>query len=297
MGESKEWVGMRQLESAIDCSGEYFRGCMEHQLYWYFSADQVGRPLLFIHSVNAAPSAIELKPLFTHFQESRPAFAPDLPGFGRSERNVGEFTSIDFAREIAAMIESLPGDKAPDVVALSLGCEFVARAITEFSAKVRSVTLISPTGFSARGVVSKKTQQRLKKIFEFAGFGRNAFKLLRTERSIRYFYGMNFSGCVPNELVSYALKTTKVPDAHLMPLRFLSMGLFSENAVENLYQRLDLPVLVIFDRDPNVSFERFADFENTANWRFHRVAPSFGMPHWEHSGETVSVIENFYAEC
>jgi len=27
------------------------------------------------------------------------------------------------------------------------------------------------------------------------------------------------------------------------------------------------------------------------------VAPSLGMPHWEHPEETVSVIENFYAEC
>ena len=288
---------MDQLDDAIDCGGEYFSGCKQHQLYWYRSEDEVGRPLLFIHSVNAAPSAIELKPLFKHFQLSRPVFAPDLPGFGRSERNVGEFAPEDFAREIAAIIESLPGDEAPDVVALSLSCEFVARAITDFGAKVRSVTFISPTGFSARGTPSKKAQQRFKKILGFAGFGRNAFRLLRTERSIRYFYGMNFSGFIPNELVSYALKTTKVPNAHLMPLQFLSMGLFTENAVDTLYQRLDLPVLVIFDRDPNVSFERFADFEHAANWRFQRVAPSLGMPHWEHPEETVSAIENFYAEC
>ena len=288
---------MRQLDSAMDCSGEYFIGCMEHQLYWYRSENEAGRPLLFIHSINAAPSAIELKPLFTHFQLSRPVFAPDLPGFGRSERNVGEFAPEDFAREIAAMIESLPGNDAPDVVALSLSCEFVARAITDFGTKVRSATFISPTGFSARGTPSKKAQQRIKRILGFAGFGRNAFRLLRSERSVRYFYGMNFSGSIPNEIVTYALKTTKVPDAHLMPLQFLSMGLFTENAVETLYQRLDLPVLVIFDRDPNVSFERFSDVEHAANWQFQRVAPSLGMPHWEHPQETASVIENFYSKC
>ena len=68
---------MDQLDDAIDCGGEYFSGCKQHQLYWYRSEDEVGRPLLFIHSVNAAPSAIELKPLFKHFQLSRPVFAPD----------------------------------------------------------------------------------------------------------------------------------------------------------------------------------------------------------------------------
>jgi endonuclease V-like protein UPF0215 family len=97
--------------------------------------------------------------------------------------------------------------------------------------------------------------------------------------------------------VDYALKTTKAPDAHLMPLQFLSMGLFTQEAVETLYKRLNLPVLVVFDRDPNVSFERFADFKTDANWHFSRVTPSLGMPHWEHPQETISAIETFYAQC
>ena len=288
---------MYQLDSAIDCGGAYFQGHCGHNLYWYFDTQGAERPVLFIHSINAAPSAIELKPLFTHFKSSRSVFAPDLPGFGRSTRNIGHFTPKDFAREIAAMMEAIPSDEPPDVIALSLGCEFVARAITDFGARARSLTFISPSGFSARRPPSQKAQKRLKGVLNFAGLGRNAFKLLRTERSIRYFYGMNFSGVIPSELVDYALKTTKAPDAHLMPLQFLSMGLFTQDAVDTLYKRLNLPVLVIFDRDPNVSFERFADFKTDTNWQFSRVTPSLGMPHWEHPQETISVIETFYAQC
>ena len=286
---------MHQLDSAIDCEGEYFVGCRGYDLYWYTSAKSTGRPLLLIHSVNAAPSALELKPLFQHFQSSRPVYAPDLPGFGRSTRRVDDLTPGDFAREIATMIEALPGDEAPDVIALSLGCEFIARAIIDFGAKVHSLTLISPTGFSERKLPSIKVQRRLKGVLNFGGFGRNAFKLLRTERSIRHFYGMNFSGFIPDELVSYALKTTRVADAHIMPLQFLSMGLFTEDAVEALYTRLELPVLVIFDRDPNISFERFSEFEGNPRWKFRRVAPSLGMPQWEQPAATISAIEHFYA--
>ena len=40
-----------------------------------------------------------------------------------------------------------------------------------------------------------------------------------------------------------------------MPLQFLSMGLFTANAAESLYSKLDVPVLVLFDKDPNVSFD------------------------------------------
>ena len=285
---------MQQLDKAIDSDGSFIAGVGDYQVYWYHDTESEGRPLLFIHSVNAASSAIELKPLFQHFRASRPVFAPDLPGFGRSSRHVGTMTASEFAKNIASIIDELTPSEPPDVIALSLGCEFVARAVVECGATVRSLTFISATGFSRRQPPAPQAQKRLKRIFDFAGFGRGAFKLLRLERSIRYFYGMNFSGFVPQELVTYALKTTRQPGAHEMPLQFLSMGLFTPNAVETLYSRLDVPVLVLFDKDPNVSFELFEQFELNPVWQFKRIAPSLGMPQWEHPEETAGAVEAFF---
>ena len=190
--------------------GEFVDGTGNYQIYCYFDRESQGRPLVLIHSINAAPSAIELKPLFQHFRLSRPVVAPDLPGFGRSTRSVGQFTPSDFAREISILLEQMNSDEAPDVVVLSLwAASLWLGPSLRRGARVRSLTLISPSGFSARPVPAPATQKRLKRVFDFAGLGRNAFKLLRLERSIRYFYGMNFSGFVPNELISYALKTTR----------------------------------------------------------------------------------------
>lgn len=284
---------MKQLDKAIDSDGALIEGAGDYEVYWYFDTESEGRPLLFIHSINAAPSAIELKPLFQHFRASRPVFAPDLPGFGRSTRHVGTMAASDFAKNIASIIDEMAPSELPDVIALSLGCEFVARAVVDCGAAVRSLTFISPTGFSRRQPPAPQAQKRLKRLFNFAGFGRGAFKLLRMERSIRYFYGMNFSGLVPNELVTYALKTARQPGAHEMPLQFLSMGLFTANAAETLYSRLDVPVLVLFDKDPNVSFELFEQFEANPAWQFQRIAPSLGMPQWEHPEETAGAIEAF----
>jgi pimeloyl-ACP methyl ester carboxylesterase len=284
---------MKQLDKAIDSDGALIEGAGDYEVYWYFDTESEGRPLLFIHSINAAPSAIELKPLFQHFRASRPVFAPDLPGFGRSTRHVGTMAASDFAKNIASIIDEMAPSELPDVIALSLGCEFVARAVVDCGAAVRSLTFISPTGFSRRQPPAPQAQKRLKRLFNFAGFGRGAFKLLRLERSIRYFYGMNFSGLVPNELVTYALKTARQPGAHEMPLQFLSMGLFTANAAETLYSRLDVPVLVLFDKDPNVSFELFEQFEANPTWQFQRIAPSLGMPQWERPEETAGAIEAF----
>jgi pimeloyl-ACP methyl ester carboxylesterase len=288
------WMAlMKQLDKAIDSDGALIASGGDYEVYWYFDTESEGRPLLFIHSINAAPSAIELKPLFQHFRASRPVFAPDLPGFGRSTRRVGTITASDFAKNIASIIEEMAASEPPDVIALSLGCEFVTRAVVDCGAAVRSLTFISPTGFSRRQPPTAQAQKRLKRLFNFAGFGRGAFKLLRLERSIRYFYGMNFAGLVPNELVTYALKTARQPGAHEMPLQFLSMGLFTANAAETLYSRLDVPVLVLFDEDPNVSFELFEQFEANPAWQFQRIAPSLGMPQWEHPEETAGAIEAF----
>jgi hypothetical protein len=45
-----------------------------------------GAPLLLVHSVNAAASAAEVRPLFEHYSATRTVFAIDLPGFGHSRR-------------------------------------------------------------------------------------------------------------------------------------------------------------------------------------------------------------------
>lgn len=287
---------MQQLEKAIDSNGASITGAGDYEVYWYYDIEAEGRPLLFVHSINAAPSAIELKPLFQHFRSYRSVYAPDLPGFGRSTRRVGMMTASDFAKNISSIIDQMSPSEPPDVIALSLGCEFVARAVVECGTNVRSLTFISPTGFSRRQPPPLQAQKRLRRLFDFAGFGRGAFKLLRLERSIRYFYGMNFSGSVPSELVAYALKTTRQPAAHEMPLQFLSMSLFTPNAVGLLYEKLDVPVLVLFDEDPNVTFELFEQFEDSPTWQFKRIGPSLGMPQWEHPEKTVAAIESFFAE-
>ena len=287
---------MQQLEKAIDSNGASITGAGDYEVYWYYDIEAEGRPLLFVHSINAAPSAIDLKPLFQHFRSYRSVYAPDLPGFGRSTRHVGMMTASEFAKNISSIIDQISPSEPPDVIALSLGCEFVARAVVECGANVRSLTFISPTGFSRRQPPPLQAQKRLRRLFDFAGFGRGAFKLLRLERSIRYFYGMNFSGSVPSELVAYALKTTRQPAAHEMPLQFLSMSLFTPNAVGLLYEKLDVPVLVLFDEDPNVTFELFEQFEDSPTWQFKRISPSLGMPQWEHPEKTVAAIESFFAE-
>lgn len=262
----------------------------------YYADERVaqGRPLLLLHSINAAPSAREMRPLFDHYRDLRPVYAPDLPGYGRSERSDRPYSPALYADFINEFLHKVIGQSA-DVVAFSLSSEFTARAIVEAPGRVRTLALLSPTGFSARRPPSGPATDRILKTLRLPLLGDGLYRLLTSRMSIRYFLGQSFDGEVPRSLVDYAYATSHQPGARHAPVRFLSMKLFTPDAFEAYYDRLELPVMVIYDRDPNISFERLADVADKANWQQAVVKPTLGLPHWERPTETIEVLDRFWA--
>ena len=107
-------------------------------------------PLLLIHSLNAAASAYEVRPLFDHYRRSRRVYALDLPGFGFSERSRRNYTPRLYTDAVLDMLDEIArehGTAPVDALALSLGSEFLARAATEQAGRFATVALVSPTGF------------------------------------------------------------------------------------------------------------------------------------------------------
>ncbi len=110
-------------------------------------------PLLLIHSINAAGSAYEIKPLYEHYRQSRTVYALELPGFGHSQRGAREYTVRMMTDAILIAIAEIQNDhgRGPiDALAVSLSSEFLARAVTEMPLAFRSAALVSPTGFRSR---------------------------------------------------------------------------------------------------------------------------------------------------
>ena len=281
------------LDKAIDADLHAMTTRRGHRVFFYSDMSAEGRPLVLLHSINAAPSSMEMRPLFEQYRGSRPVYALDLPGFGMSQRSIEAFDAPLFAESIAEFCSTLAGD-APDVIALSLTGEFVARAVLEHGLSIASLTLISPTGLGDRLPPGPDKQARVRSVLNFAGVGRGLFSLLRTRPSIRYFFSMNFVGKVPSPLIDYAVATTRETDAHRGPLTFLTMGLFTPNASKVLFDKLDIPLLVLYDRDPNVSFERLEDLLTKPNYTSKRIHPTLGMPHWEQPDATFNALDRFW---
>ncbi len=261
---------------------------------YYVDAGVQGRPLLLIHSINAAPTAREVAPLFDHYRSRRPVYALELPGFGFSERRQTNYTPALYADTILEFCREVIGEPL-DVLALSTSAEFLARAALAEPARFNSLVLVSPTGMGSREPPSGAASDRLRKLFSIPLLSDGLYRGLTTRASIRYFLDMSFEGDVPVELVDQAWATARQPGAQYAPFCFLSMSLFTSGAADSLYQPLTVPTLVLYDRDPNINFDRLDELVAQNRCIFEqRIPPTRGLPHWEQPTGTFQALERFW---
>ena len=206
-----------------------------------------------------------------------------------------------YAGAIVDVIASVIGEPA-DVIALSLGSEFAARAALQRPDLFHSLTLISPSGFNASGS-GRATQQAVEQDRTEAAYralsnplwGKALFDLIASRRSIEFFLKQSFVGPVPPALIDYAYATAHQPGAHYTPLRFIGGLLFTRNARQGLYERLTLPVLVVYDRDAFVNFEALPEVAAAhANWQTARLEPTLGLPQFEAMPQLAAALDGFW---
>lgn len=292
------------LPKAINADQVTFFSKTAGQLSYYADRSAGGRPVVFIHSINAAASAYELRPLFVHYRGQRPVYALDLPGFGFSERADRAYSPEFYEASIIDFLASQVGGLA-DIVALSLGSEFAARAALARPDLVHSLTLISPSGFGAPDAQERSSQQAnasgksdmLYKIFSFSLWGRPLYDLIATRRSIQYFLQQSFVGNVDPGLLEYAYATSHQPGAHYAPLHFISGKLFTRDVRQKVYTQLTQPVLVIYDCDAFVRFDMLPTMqEQHSNWQLARITPTLGLPQFERLSDTRRALDIFWRE-
>ena len=271
------------------------------RLSYYVDGGGQETPLVLLHSINAAPSAYEMMPIFEHFRGARPVYALDLPGFGFSERTHRIYSPLLFQQAITDFIRGVVG-KPADVVGLSLSCEFAALSAVHNPEHIRSLVMVSPTGFQPprTEAVPERARRREAKDAAYSTlsvglWNRPFYDLVSSRPSIRFFLNKSFEGLVPDRLVDYAYQTAHQPGAQYAPTYFLSGKLFTPAVRETVYQVLDCPVLVIYDRDPYTNFEMLPTVvRDRENWQAVRITPTKGLPHWERPEKVLNTMTNFW---
>lgn len=254
----------------------------------YYHRPGTGRPVVLVHSFNAAASSFELEPVFNHLAEttSRPIYAVDWIGFGRSDRPDIHYTPDLYRSHLFTFIRDIVATPV-DLVALSLGCEYAASVALSAAPLIEKVVLINPTGLGPRRGPSALGAAMIKAA-DATGLFELLFYRLTRAASLQDFYERQVflrADDVPNALVDYAHVTSHALGAPHAPRRFIEGTLFLDDVATDVYSRLYRPTLVLTPADPARTVQRFDRLPEVleSNTRFlqHHPLPGGLLPHWE----------------
>jgi len=261
-----------------------------------------GPPLLLVHSVNAAASAAEVRPLFEHAQKTRTVFAIDLPGYGLSDRSDRAYTPrlmTDALHAVGERIRARCGAAPLDALAVSLGCEFLARAAAEQPARWGRLALVSPTGLNGtaerRGAPgSTRAVPGLYRMLSAPLWAQGLFDALTRPGVVRYFLQRTWGGKLIDEtMYAYAVATARAPGARHAPLTFLGGGLFSAD-IHNVYDALSQSVWVSHGvRGDFTDYRGLARYKDRSNWRI-TVLQTGALPYFELPAEFNAEFDTFF---
>lgn len=289
------------LDEALEAERKDYLSQHAGRLSYYVDSASKGVPLVLLHSINAAPSAFEMKPIFDHFRAERPVYALDLPGFGFSERSDRIYSPLLYQSAITEFLSEVVGEPT-DIVALSLSCEFAALTAVHHLDLIRTLVMISPTGFQPPRAdrLSQRARQHNLHDTVYSGlsvglWNQPFYDLVSSRPSIKFFLDKSFEGVIPDRMVDYAYMTAHQPGAQYAPTYFLSGKLFTQNVRETVYAVLKQPTLVLYDRDPYTNFEMLPlTLRENENWQGCRISPTKGLPHWEEPGKTFEAMQSFW---
>ncbi len=242
--------------------------------------------LLLLHGINAAASNHEWHGVFDRLAADYHVVAPDLPGFGHSDRPPLVYSASTYERFVADALDDL-ADESPTVVASSLTGAYAAVAATE--TPVAELVLVGPTTetMGSRSVA-------LRTLLRAPLLGQAAFNLIASEPSIRYFHadhGYHDVANLPDDVVDYEWRSAHQPGARFAPASFVTGFLDPEVDLGETIAALDAPVTLVWGREADITpLERGRELAERADARLAVFDEARLLPHLEHSEEFVDVV-------
>jgi len=263
------------------------------------------RPLLLLHSINAAASAHEVKPLYDVYSARRPVYALDLPGYGFSDRGERPYVPQLMVAAINAMVSQMRsehGDVAIDALSVSLSCEFLAHAAHGKPESIRSLALVSSTGFRQTTAThgppeANRGRPWLYRLLTFPFSGKPLFRLLTSRPSIRFFLRKTWGHKEIDEgMFEYACVTAKVPGAHRAPFHFLS-GYLTSADIRSIFRDIQQPAWLVHGvRGDFTDFSRTDAVAHKSNWRIS-VFQTGALPYFEVPQEFIEAYDEFLEQA
>ncbi|SFR47601.1 alpha/beta fold hydrolase [Halogeometricum limi] len=238
--------------------------------------------LILLHGINAAGSSGEFREVFSELAEDYHVVAPDLPGFGTSDRPQLRYS--------AALYEDFVGDFVsefddPAVVASSLTAAYLVAADPDVSRMI----LVCPT---ERG--GPEPKQWLRELLRSPFLGEALFNLVGSKRSIRYFnadHGYADPSRAGEEWMEYEWQTAHQENARFAPASFVSGYLNSEIDLASALSDVDVPVTLVWGRESDlVPLKRGRELAEEADCKLVVFDDAKLLPHVEFPDQFLSTV-------
>ncbi|WP_123539086.1 alpha/beta fold hydrolase [Halosimplex salinum] len=249
------------------------------------AGDPEDQDLVLFHGINAAATSHEWRSVFERLAEDYHVIAPDLPGFGRSDRPPLTYSASLYTTFVRDFLTESSEDAV--VVASSLTAAYVADAASDVD--VSRLVLICPTADTVPG-----RRVWLRSLVRVPVVGQAVYNAIGSKRSIRYFHddhGYHDTANLDGETVDYEWQTAHQPGARFAPASFVSGHLDPDVDLAETLAALDVPVTLVWGKEtdmPPLSTGR--ELAQAADVELVSIGDSALLPHVEHPEEFLAVV-------
>lgn len=222
----------------------------------YQAGDPSNPPVLLLHGHNAAASAFEMRYPFSLLSGRYNVYAPDLLGYGLSDRPDIEYTPQLLMELIEDALREVV-QRPATVVASSLTAAHAIEVASRLSEWITSLVLFCPTGL--RRLTEQSPQGKaVESLVRTPLLGEALFNALVSRASLRYYLEKQSyfdPNRVTDELVDRYYSTSHAPGARYAPAAFIGGRLYWD--AREAWTRLEQPVLIIWGRE--ATFTPYSD--------------------------------------
>jgi len=247
--------------------------------------------LVLLHGINAAASNHEFYTVVDELAEEYHVLAPDLPGFGHSDRPPLLYSSS----LLTTFVTDFLTDNAEEatVVASSLTGAYATLAAEEVD--IAELILISPTATSMGG-----QRTWLRSLLRSPVLGQGIYNLIVSKPSLRHFHddhGYYDMANLTDEVVDYEWTTGHQPGARFAPASFVSGFLDADVDLGEKLATLDVPITLVWGRDADITpLSTGRELADEADARLVVFDDALLLPHVEHPEQFVDVVRGEYEE-
>ncbi|MDY0125972.1 MAG: alpha/beta hydrolase [Anaerolineaceae bacterium] len=290
-----------KLNIILDAEHHTYHSPFAGAINFYVNNDGDQTPLLLIHGLHLYAGLYDALSVFEAFRTARPVYAIDLPGFGGSEKTDRPYRPSMYQEAISDFIKNQIG-KPCHVLTLGNASAFASMAEIDEPEWIRSMIMINPTGFEMPHPPTLKRQGYLEtardlllSYLKVPLWSLPIYDFLASRARITTFYHKRFAYSAPSDLIDLAYTSAHQAGAHFAPIVLLSGKLNVPEVREKYYEKLSVPVFVVYDNEPGTCFDMLPQLvREKSNWRAFRSRNTRGMPHFERTGELFREFEMFW---